>query len=405
MNLVLEIVSTPGHSIFEKTASFTQSGGKIGRNKYMDWVLHDPTKRISNFHAEIIFKNNQYYIIDKSSNGTFFKDPHKKLNKESEVPLTNTSVLLIGEYEIAVTIANNTFMEQNPLEQVSNKAGEDFGIPDQFFMGNSTEKAFEVINPNREKEDILSLINNDSNSSNEILPEFDTGIIKEDTPFVDHMENTLHAHIGESISEEKEDEPTTYENTPVEGNDKLFSLLTTKLGVDSDAMTKEEKEIFITEIAELLRVTVEYSKTTLQSLKTIKSYLGETEEKSSNPLQDMNASKDIFSNMYKMEQPFSGHIKNLFHELNTHNIAFYTAYTNIKLRDAEIFSPEKLYFSFERDGLLNKKLSNKKALAWDAYYEKFRYLDTIRNTEDVDTIDFENEYKSVLKTLNLGHKQ
>lgn len=401
MNLVLEIISTPQHSIFEKTGNFNQNGGKIGRNKHMDWILHDPTKRISNFHAEIIFKNHQYYIIDKSSNGTFFKNPHKKLNKDNDIPLTNKSIIVIGDYDISVTIVNNEFIGQSSEAQ-SHSMAEDFGIPDQFFMGNGTEKAFDVINPNADKSDILSLINNDSTSGNEILPEFDNIIENHDAPFVDHVENTLNVHMENPMYEE---EPVPMQSTQVVSDDKFFKLLVTKLGIDTHAMTEQDKETLIVEVAELARVTIEHAQTTLQSLRTIKSYLGENVEGQINPLLNGSSSKQIFSNMHKLGQPLSGHIKNLFHELNTHNVAFYTAYTNMTLRDAEKFSPQKLYFSFERDNLLKKKLTNKKSLAWDAYYDKFKYLDIIKNSEDVDTTDLQKEYKSVLRTLNLGHKQ
>lgn len=401
MNLILEIISTPGYSIFEKTASFNQNGGKIGRNKHMDWVLHDPAKRISNFHAEIIFKNNQYYIRDKSSNGTFFKNPHKKLNKDSDVPLTNTSVIVIGDYDISVKIVNTTFIGQN-AEMQGHAETEDFGIPDQFFMGNSTEKAFDVIKPDAEKNDILSLINNDSSSSNDILPEFDNIIESHDSPYMEHVENTLNVHIENPVYEE---EKVTHESSPVGSDDKFFKLLAAKLGVDDSAMGEKAKEAFITGVAELAQVSLEQSQVTLQSLRTIKSYLGDNIEGQINPLLNGVSTKELFSNMHKLGQPLSVHVKNLFHEVNTHNVAFYTAYNNMIVRDAEKFSPQKLYFSFERDNLLSKKLANKKALAWDAYYDKFKHLDIIKNSEDVDTKDLEKEYRSVLKTLNLGRKQ
>ncbi len=391
MNLVLEIINTPSHSIFEKTVKFNQNGGKIGRNKHMDWVLHDPSKRISNFHAEIFFKNNQYYLRDKSSNGTFFKNPHKKLTKDSDIPLTNKSIIVIGDYDISVKIVGNEFLNNNKEQQAHSVMSEDFGIPDQFFMGNSTEKDFDVISPNTEKNDILSLINNDSNSSNEILPEFDNIIENHDSPYMEHVENTLNVHIENPTYDEV---PEYLKSTPVpnavDTEDKFFKLLAAKLGLDSDTMNEQDKETFINEVSELVRVTVEKSQTTLQSLRTIKSYLGENVDGQNNPLLNATGTKEIFATMCKPTQSVSYHIKNLFHEINTHNVAFYTAYNNMKLRDAENFSPQKLYFSFERDNLLNKKLSNKKALAWDAYYDKFKYLDIIKNSEDLDTTDLEN---------------
>jgi len=78
MNLILEIVDNPPVDIFQKSMRFDHRGGKIGRSKTAKWTLNDPTKHISNFHAEVTFSDNQYFLTDISSNGMFLKTPYKK---------------------------------------------------------------------------------------------------------------------------------------------------------------------------------------------------------------------------------------------------------------------------------------------------------------------------------------
>ena len=407
MNLVLEIVNSPSHSIFESAMTFNQNGGKIGRNKQMDWVLHDPTKYISNFHAEITFSNNQYYITDKSSNGTAFKNPQKKLTKDIPAPLTENTVIVIGKYEISVKLSNNAFLNKE-MHAVQAGTTDDFGIPDQFFTGNETEKAFDIISNKEKSSDILSLIDKDAAPiHNEILPDLDN-IIGDFTQTEEpHVDSGLNVHV-ETPQMEQTPVPEKVVTSPTEtntgeGEERLFTLLATKLGVDTKGMSTLEKESFVTEIANIAQTTIEYAQTTAQSVNTIQTQLGLSGQMSKNLLTQGLPSHRIFSNLQRTKVPLSIEIKSLFHEVNTHNIALYTAVSNVSLDILSQFSPQKLYFSFEHENLLNKKLANKKALAWEAYVERYRYLDTLTHKEDVDMSTLKKEYQSVLNTLNLGH--
>jgi len=410
MNLVLEIVDAPSHSIFESAVTFNQNGGKIGRNKQMDWILHDPTKYISNFHAEITFSNNQYYITDKSSNGTAFKTPHKKLTKDIPVPLTENTVIVIGKYEISVKFSNNVFLEKE-IHDVQTKTTDDFGIPDQFFTGNDTEKAFDIISQKEKSSDILSLIDkNPVPIHNEILPEIDNIIGDFSTTQEPNIDSGLNVHIETPQAQEytqapKEVMPSEMEANKEESQERLFDILATQLGVDTKGMSLSEKEAFVKEIAGIAKATVEYAQTTAQSVNTIQTQLGFNGEITKNILAQGISTSKIFSNLHRTKVPLDTEIKSLFHEVNTHNVALYTAISNLSLHMLTQFSPQKLYISFEQENLLNKKLANKKALAWEAYVERYKYLDTLTHKEDVDMSTLKKEYQSVSNTLNLGHKK
>jgi len=408
MNLVLEIVNAPSHSIFESAMTFNQNGGKIGRNKQMDWVLHDPTKYISNFHAEITFGNNQYFITDKSSNGTSFKNPQKKLTKDIPAPLTENTVIIIGKYEMSVKFSNNAFLEKNEADMHAGTT-DDFGIPDQFFTGNETEKAFDIISNDEKSNDILSFMDtNPSSDYNEILPDLDNIIGNGEHINEPNVGSGLNVHIER---EQMEHEVSPETSVPVENvytentGESLFMLLAQKLGVDAKAMSQSEREAFVSEIANVAKTTVEYAQTTAQSVNTIKTQMGLSEETSSNLLAQGLPSHTVFANLLKAKEPLSAHVKSFFHEVNTHNVALYSAVSNVSLNMLTQFSPRKLYFTFEHENLLNKKLANKKALAWEAYVERYKYLDTLEHKEDVDMTNLQKEYKSVLNTLNLGYKK
>ena len=88
--------------------SFDTQGGKIGNETANDWILLDDF--VSRKHATIEYKNNAYYIIDHSSNGTSIlsmgnPEPHFFQNEQHQ--LNNGDILYIGDYDIEVSIDEN----------------------------------------------------------------------------------------------------------------------------------------------------------------------------------------------------------------------------------------------------------------------------------------------------------
>ena len=216
----------------------------------------------------------------------------------------------------------------------------------------------------------------------------------------DNINHSLNVHIEDHTMipiQEKEGQKNTYTD------DKLLNLLGMKLGVDVEKMNKTEQEDFILEVSELLSVSIEQSQVTLTSLNSIKNQLGITRESQLVSLGRGTTTKDFFTHFHLHNESSSKYMKNIFHQINTHNVALFTANNNIALDTLKKFSPQKLYFSFEQENLLDKKLANKKSLAWDAYYNKFKYLDILKNKEDLDMTELAKEYQNIIETLNLGH--
>lgn len=95
--------------------SFDTQGGKIGNETANDWILLDDF--VSRKHATIKYKNDAYYIIDHSSNGTSLlsmgnSEPHFFQNEEYQ--LNDGDILYIGDYDIQVNI------EADKLEPTNN---------------------------------------------------------------------------------------------------------------------------------------------------------------------------------------------------------------------------------------------------------------------------------------------
>ncbi len=105
MDLLLEIISHQRHAMTEDQSKFVfkAAGGTIGRNQDNDWSIDDPERLISGQHASIQFAQNQFFILDNSTNGLFVNHEQQALGQFHHV-ITNGDIFLLGQYSIQATI-------------------------------------------------------------------------------------------------------------------------------------------------------------------------------------------------------------------------------------------------------------------------------------------------------------
>ncbi|HIP29176.1 MAG TPA: type VI secretion system-associated FHA domain protein TagH [Sulfurovum sp.] len=410
MNLVLEIINTPAYDVLQRSMHFDAKGGKIGRSKNAKWTLRDPSKHISNFHAQVTFDNGKYYITDISTNGMFLKTPYKKFIKGVPMVLDQKSAIMIGDYVIAVKTIDAAFMN-NIATPAPIQESQPSTISDDFFLGNKNEQAFSLIQEKGpETNDIVSMLGKDVaepiHANTTLLPELDNimGLSQSEEEIV--INDSLATHIEPPTFNPTEVPTPPQESTATTGEDTLLKLLASKLGVDIHTINQEEQEAFVSQVAELVLTTLEQARNTQRSLDKIKSQLGiPAQQQDFNPIKTSPSTKEMLTNMHTYSQPLSVHVKSIFHEVDTHNIAFYTAFKNVSLRMSEKFSPEKLYYDFEKRNALSKSFTNKKAQAWEAYCEKFKVLDAIHQDDNHDFEELQKEYRAVLEIINLGYNK
>lgn len=103
--LLFTIVKSPGAvTLTETTKKISKDGANIGRGSNNNWILPDPERYLSSIHTEIIYKNETFFAIDQSTNGTFYNDSPKEIGKGNEVELHDGDRLIIGDYEIEVSL-------------------------------------------------------------------------------------------------------------------------------------------------------------------------------------------------------------------------------------------------------------------------------------------------------------
>jgi len=103
--LLFTIVKSPeAAALTETTKNISKKGACIGRGKSNSWVLPDPDRYLSSIHTEILYRDGKFFAVDQSTNGTFYNGSAEQIGKGNEVELFDGDHLVIGDYEIEITL-------------------------------------------------------------------------------------------------------------------------------------------------------------------------------------------------------------------------------------------------------------------------------------------------------------
>jgi len=109
MKLLLSIALCPaGCNMEGQTHQFDITGGSFGRAPGNSWVLPDPSRYVSSRHGCIRFENNQFLLIDESTNGIYVNGDSLPLGAAQQTVLKNDDLLVFGDYRIQVNIEETT---------------------------------------------------------------------------------------------------------------------------------------------------------------------------------------------------------------------------------------------------------------------------------------------------------
>ncbi len=111
MILTLEVVGPQAANLGHAARkTFTSAGGTIGRANDNDWII--PDSYVSGTHARIQFRNNRFFVVDSSANGTSLKSRANRLTRGQWYALTDMDRLFLDTVEIRVRV-------DNPAERVT----------------------------------------------------------------------------------------------------------------------------------------------------------------------------------------------------------------------------------------------------------------------------------------------
>ena len=83
------------------SARFDELGGNIGRADTNQLVLADPERSVSRVHAQVVFRNDGYALLDRGSNAVLLND--QPVGNGREVPLRDGDLLTVGAYLVRVS--------------------------------------------------------------------------------------------------------------------------------------------------------------------------------------------------------------------------------------------------------------------------------------------------------------
>lgn len=108
MSIEITIVRSPKHIKPTKMSHiFATHGGTLGRGPDNAWVLEDSERFISSRHTQIIYDNGQYYLIDLSTNGTFYNGAPEPIGNGNRVALKDGDRFNLSDYEFEVRLRDD----------------------------------------------------------------------------------------------------------------------------------------------------------------------------------------------------------------------------------------------------------------------------------------------------------
>lgn len=113
--IIINVVSYNGSPLPQRlVGQFDELGGNIGRAENNQLVLPDPERTISRVHAQVVFRNGRYAIVDRGSNPIAING--RPLGNGQESPVQTGDEIQIGGYRLLVEIhAGNTVAPADPF--------------------------------------------------------------------------------------------------------------------------------------------------------------------------------------------------------------------------------------------------------------------------------------------------
>jgi len=440
MTLVFDIVKNGKNIPSKRNFHFSEEGGTIGRLDENDWVLTDPNSYISGTHASIICKQGTYFIKDESTNGTFLKNPYKKLPKGHPIKINASDVFIIGDHEVQARFSNNDYTQNDIITSFEETSSVDDNIiPNDDFLFDSTSSDFTSVESQSPSDmDMMGILDTP-------LPEVESGftdIMSESTtpPKTDNVDLSDFMNTGseipkeevhsqpEEVFEEHINIPQYAEekvvHTPVQqepksitkavpGLDASVAILEEKLGISIRNLEQTHRDALMAEIGDVIKSTLDSLKNSLEIKDKTKQDLhlstAHLDTNSNNPVRLGAAATELLlkknsGGMLGMMK-VSDAIHESFNELDAHTISLHRASKNLMNITVSKFSPKNLENRFEVMGTLRGVLPRQQLL-WKAYVDMFDVLNE-NPQEGIAMIqdDFTKEYENISYSLKLQTPQ
>jgi FHA domain-containing protein len=114
MQIRIEVVAIKGVACPSALASvFGAKGGTIGRADTNDLVLDDPDRTVSRVHAQVVYRNGDFFLVDRGSNAVQWNG--QLLGAGNEAKLAASDKLFIGSFELSVHLIAQAQAAASPI--------------------------------------------------------------------------------------------------------------------------------------------------------------------------------------------------------------------------------------------------------------------------------------------------
>ncbi|MGB7403310.1 MAG: type VI secretion system-associated FHA domain protein TagH [Arcobacter sp.] len=425
MKLIFDIIKSGRDIPSRNNFHFDRNDGIIGRSSESDWQLPDRQNYISSKHILIKYIDESYFIQDESTNGTYLKEPYRKLPKNKQIKINSNDIFIVGEYEIQARFIDNEYSKKDILQSnysnLSSTKSMGTIIPDDFEiiedMNNSFVKEDSKIEIN---DSLFNLFDEENKHSTEIIYDFE----KEEILFENEEEdsvtrNPMQEHIivpsfnkkEEELKESETIDEIEFEETiqtqksnkkdsNISSEDKSLKYLEEKLGIKLSSLSDIEQKRILQEIANIVTFSLDGLKNSLKLVDKVKKDLNIEDSFS-----HQNSNNPVLLGQFALNTDnkisLSDAVKKSFKQLDNHNVALHMSSKNLVNITLNKFNPKSLEHHFNKQGDINSILPKKPQL-WDSYEKMFDKLTNNSNLGiDLISEDFTKEYNKIVYTIKL----
>jgi len=306
MNLLLKIINNPKEAISTGSHEFKKENGTIGRESDCTWVLADKKGAVSRIHLEVEYRNGKYFMVDVSSNGTIYKQEHKKVAPRELVPFVEGDVLSIGPYDILVGFVKSS-SKNDGIDDFLNKREIDIAVEEKLVLKKEGDSPLDIILKEKvEDKDILEFANIKPKENIFLDDAFDdVESVLVDDAYTTHIDPPT---FEDETVEEKKAETITSETL-------LQNIFASKLGISLSNLKEAQKIALVSELADSILISIE-------GMEKLKNNIESIEKKLEKPnlkvevKKSKNAKVLLREHLYGNEQKLSATLEKTFEDIS-----------------------------------------------------------------------------------------
>jgi type VI secretion system protein ImpI len=382
-------------------------GLDLGRDAHLDWTLPDPSRHVSGKHCEIRWRDNDYWLLDVSRNGTFVNGAQFRL--EAPYRLRDGDRLSIGPYVVAVTIEGGR-PAVAPIDMPASDAWDPVGdsappeSPEAYYVrkgpaaqGDFLDFATDAgIAPAKPDAGVWGAPPPDAGAWGAAPAPADESWLAPPAPPPPEVAPPPRDEVPRPTRPVVEPPPEVfvYEPPPPPpapvaaaaprvSDTSLIDRIAAAAGIPASALANRDPGEVADEIGAVLRLSVENLIQMAASRRQTKSAIRSQHHTMFRPTEN-NPIKFAADSAHAMEMMFGppnrmnlgakAAVSQAFDEFKTHNIATFGAMQGALEALFEDLAPEKIEASIGPERGLGAVISSRKARLWDTYAERWRAL-------------------------------